>query len=226
MQRHALACRYGVFLAGVVLSALGIALITKAGLGTSAISSLAYVLTFVIPGISLGTFTLLVNLAALAAQILLLGREFRPVQLLQLPATVIFSAGIDLWTYLMRDWTVGAYPMGWIPLLAGCVILGLGVALEVLGDVLYLPCEGVVKAISRKSRAEFGTVKTLFDLSMVLSAILVSVFCLGHVSGLREGTIVAAATVGGISRFFREKLGSLLDRTTEEADPSEISVQS
>ena len=64
MQRHALACRYGVFLAGVVLSALGIALITKAGLGTSAISSLAYVLTFVIPGISLGTFTLLVNLAA------------------------------------------------------------------------------------------------------------------------------------------------------------------
>ena len=217
MQRHALACRYGVFLAGVVLSALGIALITKAGLGTSAISSLAYVLTFVIPGISLGTFTLLVNLAALAAQILLLGREFRPVQLLQLPATVIFSAGIDLWTYLMRDWTVGAYPMGWIPLLAGCVILGLGVALEVLGDVLYLPCEGVVKAISRKSRAEFGT---------VLSAILVSVFCLGHVSGLREGTIVAVATVGGISRFFREKLGSLLARTKAEDGASGVSVQS
>ena len=126
----------------------------------------------------------------------------------------------------MRDWTVGAYPMGWIPLLAGCVILGLGVALEVLGDVLYLPCEGVVKAISYKSHAEFGTIKTLFDLSMVLSAIVVSVLCLGHISGLREGTIVAAATVGGISRFFREKLGSLLDRTTEEADPSEISVQS
>ena len=116
--------------------------------------------------------------------------------------------------------------MGWIPLLAGCVILGLGVALEVLGDVLYLPCEGVVKAISRKSRAEFGTVKTLFDLSMVLSAILVSVFCLGHVSGLREGTIVAAATVGGISRFFREKLGSLLARTKAEDGASGVSVQS
>lgn len=128
MQRHTLACRYGIFFGGVVLSALGIALITKAGLGTSAISSLAYVMTFVVPGVSLGTFTLLVNLAALGAQILLLRREFRPIQFLQLPATVIFSAGIDLWTYLMRDWTVGAYPMGWIPLLAGCVILGLGVA--------------------------------------------------------------------------------------------------
>ena len=43
------------------------------------------------------------NLAALGAQILLLRREFRPIQFLQLPATVIFSAGIDLWTYLMRD---------------------------------------------------------------------------------------------------------------------------
>ncbi len=44
----------------------------------------------------------------------------------------------------------------------------------------------VVKAISYKSHAEFGTIKTLFDLSMVLSAIVVSVLCLGHISGLRR----------------------------------------
>ena len=39
--------RYGMFIAGVIFSALGISLITKAGLGTSPITSLAFVLTFI-----------------------------------------------------------------------------------------------------------------------------------------------------------------------------------
>ena len=82
------------------------------------------------------------------------------------------------------------------------MILGLGVALEVLGDVLYLPREGWSRPSATRATPSLGTIKTLFDLSMVLSAIVVSVLCLGHISGLREGTIVAAATVGGISRFF------------------------
>jgi len=38
--------RYSMFIAGVIFSALGISLITKAGLGTSTITSLAFVLTF------------------------------------------------------------------------------------------------------------------------------------------------------------------------------------
>ena len=52
--------RYSMFIAGVIFSALGISLITKAGLGTSPITSLAFVLTFIFPH-SLGEFTMLVN---------------------------------------------------------------------------------------------------------------------------------------------------------------------
>ena len=60
MDHAPLPRRYLMFFAGVVSSALGIALITLAGMGTSAVSSLAYVLTFVFPGVSLGCFTFLV----------------------------------------------------------------------------------------------------------------------------------------------------------------------
>lgn len=210
MQLFGQARRYAVFLSGVILAALGIAWITNAGLGTSAISSLAYVLTFVFPDITLGTFTLLVNIIALLGQFLLLRRDFKLVQLLQLPATLIFSMGIDFWMYLFRGWVPELYLARWALLTLGCVVLGLGVALEVLSDVLYLPCEGIVKAISQRFQFEFGRVKTVFDLCMVGSAILVSFFCLGHMVGLREGTIFAAATVGGISRIFRIRLSNFL----------------
>lgn len=61
MSHTGLLRRYLIFFAGVLCSALGISLITLAGMGTSAVSSLAYVLTYVFPGVSLGTFTFVVN---------------------------------------------------------------------------------------------------------------------------------------------------------------------
>ena len=75
MDHAPLPRRYLIFFAGVVSSALGIALITLAGMGTSAVSSLAYVLTFVFPGVSLGCFTFLVNCIMLGGQALLLHWE-------------------------------------------------------------------------------------------------------------------------------------------------------
>ena len=74
--------RYGMFIAGVIFSALGISLITKAGLGTSPITSLAFVLTFIFPH-TLGTFTMMVNSVMFIIQVILLGKAFQKIQLLQ-----------------------------------------------------------------------------------------------------------------------------------------------
>lgn len=202
MNRAALPRRYLMFLTGVVSSALGIALITLAGMGTSAVSSLAYVLTFVVPGISLGCFTFLVNCAMLAGQVLLLRRQFQPLQLLQVPATFVFSACIDLWMEALSPLIPAAYAGRWVALLLGCTFLGLGVALEVVPNVLILPCEGFVRTCSKVFGWEFGKTKTGYDLTMVGSAALVSLLCMGSIHGLREGTVVCALTVGSISRFF------------------------
>lgn len=202
MDHAPLPRRYLMFFAGVVSSALGIALITLAGMGTSAVSSLAYVLTFVFPGVSLGCFTFLVNCAMLGGQALLLRKNFRPLQLLQIPATFVFSTCIDLWMDLLAALVPSAYAGRWVVLLLGCGFLGLGVALEVAPNVLILPCEGFVRTCSQVFGWEFGRTKTGYDLTMLGSALLVSLLCLGSVHGLREGTVVCALTVGSISRFF------------------------
>ena len=52
---------YGLFLAGVILCATGIAFITRAGLGTSPVSGLPFVLSLVTP-VSMGFFTFLFNM--------------------------------------------------------------------------------------------------------------------------------------------------------------------
>ena len=108
MNRSLIIKKYGMFVTGLVFAALGISLITKAGLGTSPITSPAYVLTFLFPK-SLGTFTFLINSLMFVLEAVILGKNFRKIQLLQLPATLIFSACIDLWMFVFSFWRSDLY---------------------------------------------------------------------------------------------------------------------
>ena len=179
MRQPSLLRRYILFFCGVLCAALGIALITLAGMGTSAVSSLSYVLTFVFPGLSLGVFTFLVNCTMLVGQVLLLRHRFQSIQLLQIPATLLFSVCIDLWTELLAPLVPESYGARWVVLLLGCLSLGLGVALEVLPNVLILPCEGFVRTASQVFGWDFGKTKTGYDLAMVSAAALLSYLSLG-----------------------------------------------
>ena len=187
MRQPSLLRRYILFFCGVLCAALGIALITLAGMGTSAVSSLSYVLTFVFPGLSLGVFTFLVNCTMLVGQVLLLRHSFQSIQLLQIPATLLFSVCIDLWTELLAPLVPESYGARWVVLLLGCLSLGLGVALEVLPNVLILPCEGFVRTVSQVFGWDFGKTKTGYDLAMVSAAALLSYLSLGPSAACGRG---------------------------------------
>ena len=59
-------------------------------------------------------------------------------------------------------------------LLIGCLILGIGVYMEVLADVVMLPGESFVRAIVLTWKTNFGTTKIFFDVSMAV----IAQFCL------------------------------------------------
>lgn len=93
-----------------------------------------------------------------------------------------------------------------IYLLIGCVILGFGVYIEVLADVVMLPGESFVRAIVQTWNREFGSTKVCFDVSMAVIATVLS-FVLAHrLDGVREGTVIAALLVGFIARQFGKAL--------------------
>ena len=193
--------RYGYFLLGVILNSFGVALITKAALGTSPISSLPYVLSFRFP-LTLGGFTFIMNIFFILGQILLLRRKFQWLQLLQLGVNIVFSLVIDVSMNLLY-WLV---PNTWweqlLALLAGCIVLALGISIEVAPNVLMVPGEGLVKAISTVFHKKFGSVKIAFDVTLVALATSLSFFFFFHLQGLGLGTIISALIVGKIVNIF------------------------
>lgn len=75
MSKAELVRRYVLFLFGLFVNSLGIALTTRANLGTSPITSVPYVLSIRFP-LSLGMFTLFFSLLLIAIQLIILGKRF------------------------------------------------------------------------------------------------------------------------------------------------------
>ena len=196
--------RYVIFLIGLFVNSLGVSLITKASLGTSPISSIPYVLSLSFP-FTLGNFTIFFSVFLILLQLLILRKNFKLEHVLQIPVSIIFGYFIDL-TMLLFTWVnPQAYVMKIVYLLIGCLILGFGVYMEVLADVVMLPGESFVRAIVLTWKTNFGTTKICFDVSMAVIAAILSFVFTGHLNGVREGTIIAALLVGFIARVLGKK---------------------
>lgn len=219
--------RYLIFLIGLFINALGVSLVTKASLGTSPISSIPYVLSLNFP-LTLGNFTIIFSILLIVLQILILRKNFKIENLLQIPVSIAFGYFIDLTMKLFFWVNPQNYLVKVIALLAGCIVLGFGVYMEVLADVVMLPGESFVRAIVQTWNTNFGTTKIIFDSSMTIIAGVLSFVFFGKLNGVREGTIIAALLVGFIARLFGKHLEFVKPyifpeeyRTTETQKPAE-----
>ena len=196
--------RYIFLLVGLFVNGLGVSFITKAGLGTSPITSIPYTLSLGFTP-TVGMFTLVFNIF----QVILLRRNFQLQNLLQLPIIALFSFFIDLTMSLLGFMQPETYAMKVVSLIVGCLILGFGVFMEMVANVAMLPGEATVRAVSDVFSTDFGKTKIAFDSSMTIIAAILSFIMFKHLDGVREGTIVAAILVGFIARLFKKYIGGI-----------------
>ena len=197
--------RYLIFLLGLIINSFGISFITKAKLGTSPISSVPYTLSLGFSP-SLGMFTLYMSIILILLQMILLRKKFPKEYFLQIPISLLFSAFIDCSMSLLKNMSPESYVMQMILLLTGCMILGFGVYLEMVANVVMLPGESFVNAVSKTFHTDFGKTKVAFDSTMTVTAGILGFALFHQLAGVREGTVIAAVLVGMTARFLKRKL--------------------
>ena len=204
---HYKGIRIPVFILSILINALGIDLITVAGLGTSAISSVPIVISLYSKW-TFGQLTFFMNILFILAQIALLRRQFRPIEGLQMGINAIFSVALDLYMPFLSGLQGHSWPVALAILLVGCAVLAFGLCLEVASQVLMVPGDGIVKAMAQVGKIRMGTTKVAFDSTMVTMAFLLSLFFGGDKTlvVLGVGTIVSAMTVGRLVNFFNRRL--------------------
>lgn len=127
---------------------------------------------------------------------------------MQLPVAFLFGYLTDFAVWTVRGIQCHTYWQQWIVCLAGIFLVAVGVSLEVKAGVVVLAGEGVVLAICQVLPVKFGYMKVGFDVTLVLTACILSLVFTQSLQGVREGTVAAALLVGLIAK----RLGKIWER--------------
>ena len=201
--------RLPMYFIGLFVMTVGIALSVKSNLGVSPVSSIPYTITCVW-GLEMGKATILFHITLVLIQLLLLRKNFKPVQLLQIPVGIVFGYFTTFCNYM-------------IMLFASTLFIAFGIFLYLPTDLIPLAGEGCMQAVSTVTHIEFSKVKISFDCAMVLVSALTCLVILHSLGSVGIGTIIAAVLVGTlvglINRAFAKQRDQLLGKTTETVSP-------
>ena len=118
----------------------------------------------------MGTFIFIVNMVYMLVQMLVLRKNFKLRNLMQIPASLLFGYLVDISLWILS----GVHPESvWVRLLmlvGGCAITAIGVSMEVHAKAWMLSAEMTVDAFSKTFSQPFDRVKVIMDSSMVLIA--------------------------------------------------------
>lgn len=193
-----------LLLVSLCIMTFGVAVCVRSMLGSSVISTLPYVFSQAgeggvkVPALTIGQYTYIMNALLVVGQIAVLRSKFEAVQLFQLLVGFVFGSLIDL-NMMLTQWLVPTTLLAkTVAQVAGCTILGLGIAFEVRCGSVTMPGEGFPVAVSCVTGIEFPKVKICVDVSLVVLAVLFSYVFFGawqwHIVGV--GTLFAMVYVG------------------------------
>lgn len=224
MQKKFLGRRLLFYFAGLFIMTFGVVLSVKSDMGVTPISSIPYTMT-VVAGIDLGLATIIFSIAVVILQILILRRDYRPINLLQIPVGIVFGAFLTLCGDIMAPIpNPDNYLVQFLLMLASTVFVALGVFLYVPANFVPLAPEGFILAVSTVSKKEFSVVKILSDISMVIISLVVCLVMVHSLGSVGIGTVVAALLVGTEVKWMTKHLQRVRSWIVEKSPPDKTAA--
>ena len=143
------ALRVIIYCFALLLIAFGVAISVNSNLGVSPVNSLPYVVSQIIQ-VPMGTCVTVIFCFYILLQVIILRKEFHPVQLLQIVFSTIFGYFVDFAKWVVGDFAIPTY-FGQLTMLAASIVLiALGVLLYMDVQLVPMPMEGLSATIAKK----------------------------------------------------------------------------
>lgn len=188
----------------VIINSFGVVLMLYSGSGISAISSVPFAFSEVIPQLSLGTWTYIFQ-GLLVLSLMILQKRFVPQYLFSFVVGFVFAELLDLndfWIHILPNelWMCVIY------FVISYLLISFGIALSNRCCLPVTPTDLFPRELSKIISVAYSKIKISFDvICLVVTAALTCIF-LGHLDGLGIGTILAAFTMGKVIGMIGEHL--------------------
>lgn len=190
----------------MIINSFGVVLMLYSGAGISAISSVPFAFSKVLPVLLLGTWTYIFQ-GLLVLSLMIMRKRFVPSYLFSFVVGFVFGKLLDvheLWINILPD----NITMRIVYFILSYIILCFGIAISNRCLLPITPTDLFPRELADITKVSYSKIKIGFDVSCLVVTAGLTFFCLGHLDGLGIGTIVAAFTMGkGVSIA-----GNLIDR--------------
>lgn len=212
--------RLSSYVLGLFFIAMGVTFSIKSNLGISPVNSIPYVLS-IVTKIDQGFLTIAVFCSFIALQVLILKKDFKPINYFQIVFSFLFGYFVAFSNAIFTFPAPEAYVVRLILLGMSIFLIALGLLFYLTAHLVPLPAEGATLALSGRFNIEMHRMKVLFDSSAVVIAALISYITMRQIIGIREGTVISAFVIGKalgvlIGRFQKPLFLFLNGKTSEE----------
>jgi len=184
----------------IVITGIGASLGIKAAVGVGAWDALSQSVSTVI-GMKIGTFSMLLNISCVVVQLLMLGKRFKPIALLQVFVAILLGYVVNYMYYtIYANLVIDSYFINLGIYIVSVFIIVIGVANIMAMNFISFPLEGACIVISDRFKLNFGKVRQWADIISIVIALLVAFI-------FQDTITVGVGTVIGMLLF-----GPLLDR--------------
>ena len=190
----------------VIINSFGVVLMLQSQSGISAISSVPYAFSEVLPFFSLGTWTYIFQ-GLLIASLFVLRRKIVPEYLLSFVVGFCFGIFVDLhesWVQLLPQTPV----LDILYFVVSYLLIAFGIALSNRCRMPIIPTDLFPRELAEITGVRYSRIKISFDVICLLVTAALTFICLGRIMGLGIGTVIAALTMGKAIGI----IGEVLDR--------------
>ncbi|HBV88527.1 MAG TPA: hypothetical protein DEF42_18240 [Desulfosporosinus sp.] len=195
------------YVLGLVILAVGVALMEKADLGMSMVVAPAYLISLKVNFLTFGMAEYTLQ-AVLLVFVCLLLRQFKLSYCFSFVTAVIYGVFLDGWIWVLRDVAAATLSVR-IPLyLFGMLLCAMGISLlfhTYLSPEVY---ELFVKEVSKKYQINIYKFKIWYDCTSCIVAVIMSYLFFNTLRGVGIGTVICALVngliIGQCSKFFEK----------------------
>jgi len=192
--------------------ALGGVLAINSRLGVSPVNLIQLSLSYLI-GSSLGFAAFISFVTYVILQALLLKKDFKPIQILQILFAVLFGFLLQFFNNSIQLENLSlTFRVSLV--FISILVIALGIFLTVTPRLIPMAPDGMAGAIAFKLKKDFGKGKLVFDVIIVVTSAVILFVTNSGFEDIGIGTILSAILVGKVIVFvnsrFKEKLEAII----------------
>lgn len=198
------------YIIGIVLLALGTALMAHADFGVSVIVAPAYIISLKVDVFTFGMSEYILQAVLLIVMCLII-RKFRTAYIFSFVTAFIYGCVLDLWMLVVANIPIEVMAFRVFIYIVGFIVSGSGVALLIHTYLAPEVYELFVKELSNHFSFKFTKLKICYDCASCIVSFGMSFALFGEIRGIGVGSVICAVFNGILIGFIGKRMDKYID---------------